>query len=90
MAEHTLNEMVAEAFGLPPYETYADIIKHVDRRLLATEARDLLRSSGKGFAWDRGYGEEEPAIPYGGLTIEPCSPKTAEHMFLHLAGELGL
>ena len=75
-------EAISERYGLPDlsYEKKSEI-KKVDRRMLATERRDLMAPGGDDWATLTGAGE-----PYA-TEIKPWPTETAYHEFLYRYGE---
>jgi len=76
-AEAKLMLVICEVFGLPPLEP--DEVKVVDKRILATEARDLTMSHGRG--WSMSY------EPYD-FHIVPWSPEEARIKYMSRLHEL--
>ncbi len=76
-AEAVLMNVICDAFNLPHGEPHE--VKTVDKRMLATEARDLTFTQGRGWS--------TPAEPYD-FNIVPWTPQYAEVRFLSRFHEL--
>jgi hypothetical protein len=76
-AEARLMHVICDAFGLPHAEPPE--VKIVDKRMLATEARDLTFTQGRGWAM--------PAEPYD-FNIIPWTPDHAKVRFMARFHEL--
>lgn len=76
-AELNLMNVICDAVGLPRGEPAA--VKLVDKRMLATEARDLTFTRGRGWS--------TPAEPYD-FHIKPWTPEQARIKFLSRYHEL--
>ena len=79
VAEARLQGVICASFGLVHHEP--DVVRVADRRLCATEARDLF--PGLHPAW------EQPAVPLR-KRIRPWTPQVAEARFLERFAELWL
>lgn len=86
--EHNIQDRIFKRFGLPDYESFHDVIKSWDNRVLKSEVLALIRGQGRDWS---GFEAVEPAP---GLKITEIAPVTAEQMFLivyqNLAEKLGL
>lgn len=81
-AEKRVMATICEAFGLPSDEPPS--VKDADRRVLATEARDLTLSEGRGWASSAG---PSPVDPYD-FHIKAWSPAYARAKYLGRLHEL--
>lgn len=72
--ERSIDIVVCEAFDLDYRACHSGVVKEADKRILATEKRDLMRHA-KGVCW--GYLSK----PYD-FRIKPLPPKQAEKLFL--------
>lgn len=72
--EDCVMNAITQKFGLWPDEP--DVVRHVDRRLCLTEARDLLPEPEK-FYKPAAWGDLQPFK----FRVVPWSPKTAREMF---------
>ena len=82
--EHTMDLVICEAFDLSYEDCHAGPVKIADKRLVATERRDLMQPSAYVNWGDIGKGN---FIPYS-FKIIPVSPEEAEEMFLKRYYEL--
>jgi 5'-nucleotidase len=78
-AEKRLQTVIYERFGLPPKEPAS--VKFADRRMVVTEARDLLPGGGKDWV---GFEDVTPLFTH----IVPWNPELAEAAFLQRFNEL--
>lgn len=79
--EDKIQMAIAEAFGLGvfPGKIYPMKVHEVDKRMLATEERDLFKGQ---IAWDHSY------PPFDDLQIKPRSPEVAKIMFINRYNKL--